>query len=208
MSPEELKEPIMLKSPMPALHLLLSTNHLVEALEKVWPEAAQEWMQRAFQSRKNYFGGTLEGNQCSNLIRNYGILENMARNRIDVMPFIAAFKALNSVKSACFGLQLDANFAAKIDEFQNALVVLDEIHKCSITVKFHQICIHVKQYCQKTNCSLYLNEQALESSHSKFKRLVIRFVGANPDKDSPLYALNILRVFNRFNSDATFRDSL
>ena len=130
------------------------------------------------------------------------------RNRVDVMQFVAVFKAFNSVKSGCFGIKLDPNFAANIDDFQNALVALDELHKTSITPKFHHICIHVKQICEKTKGSLKLNEQALESSHSKFKKLLIRFLGANPDKESPLYALNILRVFNVFNSNATFRDSL
>ena len=72
---------------------------------------------------------------------------------------------------------LDPNFSDIIDEFQNALVALDEIHKCSITVKFHMICIHM-QYCEMTNKSLQMNEQALESSHSRFRMIVQRFAGS------------------------------
>ena len=210
MSPEEMKMPILLKSPCPPLHLLLSTNTLVRALELVWEFGAIRWMRQSFQSFRNYFGGTLEGNQCSTLIENYAILENLAENysRIDVKPFVRAFKALNSVKSACFGMTLGADYAAKIDEFRDALVALDELHKISVTPKFHMICIHVKQICQMTKKSLQLNEQALESSHSKFKALVQRFAGLNPDTDNPLYALNILRAFEVVNSNAAFRDSL
>merc|ERR1711974_548547 len=168
------------------------------------------WLRQALLSFRNYFGKTMEGNQCSSIVENYGILENLAASygRLDIIPFVRAFKALNAVKSACFGLSLDPDFVAIIDEFQDALKALDEIHKTSITPKFHMICIHVKQICQKTNASMQLNEQALESSHSKFKKLVQRFAGSDPDTENPLFALNILRAFEVLNSNAAFRDSL
>ena len=159
---------------------------------------------------KKYFGGTLEGNQCSTLINSYGILDKLAEDwdRHDIQPFVRVLKALNSVKLACFGMSLDSNYAAIIDEFQDALEALDEIHKCSVTVKFHMICIHVKQLCQMTNGSLQMNEQALESSHSRFKLIVQRFAGSDPDTDNPLFVLNVLRALEYFNSAASFRDSL
>ena len=152
----------------------------------------------------------MEGNQCSKLIENYGILDELVQEheRYDIQPFVRVFKALNSIKLACFGLVLDPNFATFIDEFQNALVTLDEIHKCSVTVKFHMICIHVKQICKMTNGSLKLNEQALESSHSRFKKIVQRFAGSDPDTENPMYPLNVLRALDVINSNATFRDSL
>ena len=194
------------------MHLLLSTNHLVSALEKVWEFGALKWMRQAFQRflKKKYFGGTLEGNQCSTLINSYGILDKLAEDwdRHDIQPFVRVLKALNSVKLACFGMSLDSNYAAIIDEFQDALEALDEIHKCSVTVKFHMICIHVKQLCQMTNGSLQMNEQALESSHSRFKMVVQRFAGSDPDTDNPLFPLNVLRALEYFCSAAAFRDSL
>ena len=49
MSEEELQEPNLLRTPMPPLHLLLSTNHLVSALEKVWESLARDWIQQTFQ---------------------------------------------------------------------------------------------------------------------------------------------------------------
>ena len=159
-------------------------------------------------NKKKYFGGTLEGNQCSKLVENYGILENLAVGRADIRPFIRIFKALNAVKLACYGLKLDENYVAIINEFQTALEKLDEMHKCSITPKFHMICIHVKQYCQMTNKSLQLNEQALESSHSRFRTIVQRFAGSDPDTENPLFVLNVLRALEFFNSAASFRDSL
>ena len=105
-------------------------------------------------------------------------------------------------------MRLGTEIVTKIDAFQDALVALDEMHKISITPKFHMICIHVKQYCQMTGKSLQMNEQSLESSHSKFKKLVQRYAGSNPDTENPLYALNILRAFEVFDSNAAFRDSL
>ena len=99
----------------------------------------------------------------------------------------------------------------EIDDIRKSLVVLESLWreiKISITPKFHMICIHVKQYCQITGKSLQMNEQSLESSHSKFIRLVQRYAGSNPDTENPLYALNILRAFEVFDSNAAFRDSL
>ena len=152
----------------------------------------------------------MEGNQCSKLAESYGILQQLVveHERPDIQSFVRVFKALNSVKSATFGMVLDPNFAAIIDEFQNALVALDEIHKCSITVKFHMICIHVKQYCEMTGKSLQMNEQALESAHSRFRMIVERFAGSDPDTDNPLFVLNVLRAMEYFNSAAAFRDTL
>merc|ERR1712001_720140 len=212
MNADEMQQAFLFLAHCPPVHLLLSTNHLVSALEKAWDFGALKWMRQAFQRflKKQYFGGTLEGNQCSKLIENYGILDELVQEhaRYDIQPFVRVFKALNSVKSATFGLALDPNFATFIDEFQNALVALDEIHKCSVTVKFHMICIHVKQYCEMTNKSLQMNEQALESSHSRFRLIVQRFAGSDPDTDNPLYVLNVLRALEYFNSAAAFRDSL
>ena len=59
-----------------------------------------------------------------------------------------------------------------------------------------------------TNGSLQLNEQALESSHSRFRSIVQRFAGSDPDTDNPLFPLNVLRAMEYFNSAAAFRDSL
>ena len=209
---DEMQQAYLLLAHCPPLHLLLSANHLVSALEKAWDLGAWKWMRQAFQRflKKKYFGGTLEGNQCSKLVESYGILDQLVQEheRYDIQPFVRVFKALNSVKSATFGLVLDPNFAAIIDEFRDALVSLDEIHKCSITVKFHMICIHIKQYCEKTNKSLQMNEQALESSHSRFRMIVERFAGSDPDTDNPLFVLNVLRAMEYFNSAAAFRDSL
>ena len=210
MSEEELNEPIMLKCPPPPLHLLLSVNHATQALEEVWPEGLYEWTKQAFQKFKKYFGGTLEGNQCSKLIDQYGILENLAlaNEKPDILPFVEFFKAFSGVKKAVFSLKLDPNFEQIIDDFKNTLVVLQEVHDISITPKFHMICIEIKRICQITGHSLKFNEQSLESSHKKFKTIVLRFAGVDADTDNPLWPLNILRALEVFNSNATFRDSL
>ena len=151
-----------------------------------------------------------EGNQCSKIIDLYGLLENLAvqHGRLDIMSFVEFFKAFSQVKKACFGLRLDPNFEEIIDDFKNALVSLREIHDISTTPKFHMICIHVKQICQMTGESLKFNEQALESSHAKFKKLLLRFAGIDPDTNNPLWPLNVLRALEVFNSNATFRDSI
>ena len=70
------------------------------------------------------------------------------------------------------------------------------------------ICIDVKRICAMTGESLKLNEQALESSHKRFKKIVVRFAGMDPDTDNPMWPLYVLRALEVFNSNATFRDSL
>ena len=206
MSAEELKEPIMLKCRLPPLHLLLGVNHATQALEEVWPEGLYEWAKQTFQKFQKYFGGTLEGNQCSKLIDRYDILENIADGRLDIAPFIEFFKAYSKVKKACFGLKLDPDLI--IDGFKDSLESLREMHDISVTPKFHMICIEVKRICKMTGESLKFSEQSLESSHKKFKQLLLRFAGLDPDTDNPLWPLHVLRALEVFNSNATFRDSL
>jgi len=208
MSAEELKEPIMLKCRLPPLHLLLGVNHATKALEEVWPEGLYEWAKQTFQKFQKYFGGTLEGNQCSKLIDRYDILENIADGRLDIAPFIEFFKAYSRVKKACFGLHLDPDFEQIIDGFKDSLESLRELHDITVTPKFHMICIEVKRICKMTGKSLQINEQSLESSHKKFKQVLLRFAGLDPDTDNPLWPLNVLRALEVSNSNATFRDSL
>ena len=210
MSEEELKEPIILKAPPPPLHLLLGVNHATKALEEVWPEGLYEWARQTLQKFEKYFGGTLEGNQCSKLIDKYDVLETIANSngRLDITPFIEFFKAFSKVKKATFGLRLDPNFEEIIDGFKDSLESLREMHDISITPKFHMICIDVKKYCQMTNESLKFNEQSLESSHKRFKKILLRFAGMDPDTDNPLWPLHVLRALEVFNSNAIFRDSL
>ena len=112
------------------------------------------------------------------------------------------------VKKACFGLHLDPDFEEIIDGFKDSLESLREMHDISVTPKFHMICIEVKRICKMTGESLKFNEQSLESSHKKFKQLLLRFAGLDPDTDNPLWPLHVLRALEVFNSNATFRDSL
>ena len=59
-----------------------------------------------------------------------------------------------------------------------------------------------------TGQSLKFNEQALESSHKRFQKVLLRFAGTDPDTLNPLWPLHVLRALEVFNSNATFRDSL
>merc|ERR1712141_694276 len=124
MTEEQLKEFVLLNAPCPPLHLVLATNTLIEILEIKWEWGLKEWLKLALTNFKNYFGGTLEGNDCSKLLDSYGILENLARenNKYDIMPFIDIVKGLCRIKKACFSVELDPNFEAICDEFKDALI--------------------------------------------------------------------------------------
>ena len=202
MTEEQLKEFVLLNAPCPPLHLVLATNTLIEILQEKWEWGLKEWLKLALTNFKNYFGGTLEGNDCSKLLDSYGILENLARenNKYDIMPFIDIVKGLCRIKKACFSVALDPNFEAICDEFKDSLIGFDEIHESSITPKFHMLAIHVKQYCKMTGKTFRLvSEQALESSHRAWKKHVEKF-WVSPN--NPLFFVWILRAFESWNSDA------
>ena len=94
---------------------------------------------------------------------------------------------------------LAPEFESICDEFKASLIALDEMHTTSITTKYHMLCIHVKQYCQMTNKTLKLtSEQALESSHRVWTKVVQRF-WVNPN--NPLFLFKILRAFETFLSE-------
>ena len=128
MTEVELKEYILLNAPCPPVHLILSTNTLVDIGENLWGWGIKEWLKLSMVGYKNYFGGTLEGNQCSTLLDNYGILDNLARKhgRLDMSSFIRVVKALCGIKKACFGAKLDPNFESICDEFRDSLVAFEE----------------------------------------------------------------------------------
>ena len=202
MSEEQLKEFILVNAPCPPLHLVLATNTLIDIIKKVWEFGTKEWLKLALADFKDYFGGTLEGNQCSKVLDNYGYLANLAmqHGRLDIMPFVRVFKALCGIKKACFGAELDPEFESICDEFKDSLLDLDQIHKASITTKFHMLFIHVKQYCRMTGRTFKLiSEQALESSHRAWKKHVEKF-WVSPN--NPMFLMWILRAFETWNSNA------
>ena len=161
----------------------------------------KEWLKLAPTNSKNYFGGTLEGNDCSKLLDSYGILENLARDHAsDIIPFANIVKGMSRIKKACFSDDLDPKFEAICDDFKNSLIGFDEIHDYNTTTKFHMLAIHVKQYCKMTGKTFKLiSEQALESSHRSWKKHVEKF-WVSPN--NPLFLMWILRAFESWNSDA------
>ena len=202
MTEEQLKEVILVNAPCPPLHLVLATNTLVDIFKKVWEWGAIEWLKKSVAEFKNYFGGTLEGNQCSKLLDSYADLAKLARdhNKPEIMPFVKVLKAMCGIKKACFSAELDPEFESICDKFRDSLSELDEIHKANLTPKFHMLCIHVKQYCKMTGKTFKLiSEQSLESSHRAWKKHVEKF-WVSPN--NPLFFMWILRAFESWNSDA------
>ena len=131
MSAEQLKEVILVNAPCPPLHLVLGTNTLVKLIEKVWEWGLREWVNSSLVGFKSYFGGTLEGNQCSQLLDNSGILEQLAKRHGKwevIMPFVRVLRGMCAIKKACFSKKLDPNFEAICDEFRESLDALDGIH--------------------------------------------------------------------------------
>ena len=68
---------VLVKCPPPALHLKLGLNHLLVELSKVWPPIL-DWLTSKHIVLEPYHGGqTLEGNDCSKVLKNLHSLEEV-----------------------------------------------------------------------------------------------------------------------------------
>ena len=60
------------------------------------------------------------------MLEQVGLLENMASDEVNftVFRFVAAFRALDKVRQACFSTKLRADWSEALDEFKSAMTDL------------------------------------------------------------------------------------
>ena len=147
---------------------------------------AQWWISYLNISVEKYHGGTLEGNECSKLLKNTEILRSRIREKIrtgritragssfdnysamlTVLDTADSFKA---VVDACFRWKLSPDYDVKSCTFREqyfALLLKDG--PPSVTSKLRIVFGHVIDWCSRHERGLGLaSEQAMESLHSKF----------------------------------------
>ena len=187
--------------PPPVLHLILGPfNDFHRALVKLHPELMQ-WSRDVFVTQSRYHSRAFEGNECSKLLDNVGVLETVASEKgclLAIMPFVRTFKAFHKVKKSCFGAELGENFEADIEEFKVSVIELSSDFQVSITPKMHIIFHHVLEWCRENNQGLgKYSEHPLETSHKDFNKTALRF---NVNPNSRDYGNKLLRAVVAYNS--------
>ena len=189
---------VLLKCPPPALHLKLSLNHLLVELSKVWPPIL-EWLASKHIELEPYHGGqTLEGNECSKVLRNLESLEEVIPATFSI--FLETLKAFRDVVESCFGFLLDPFYKMVLARFRSQFKMLQEKFQVSMTNKIHIICIHVEEFCDLVGRGLgEFSEQETENSHSAFDFILDRY--RVKDMNSPVYHVQYYKAVMNFNSN-------
>ena len=186
--------PVIHVIPPPELHLLLGpTNHLIDALSKVWPGCIA-WLQSLNLYKEEYFGGTYEGNECRKILKNIDSLKQKCPR--EFAQFVTTFETFNEVVKSCYGFELAEDFIERIDEFKQSYLKLKDV---SVTPKVHAVFYHIPEFCLFAGRGLgAYSEQAVESLHTEFKKSWESFYVKNTANDK--YPERFLRAVQTFNS--------
>ena len=109
-------------------------------------------------------------------------------------PYGTALKALNEVRIACFGQDLDPNFKAKILKFKSTFAKLP----MEVFPKVHIVFDHIGDFCDKYGPLGPFAEQSFESVHYAFNEIWKTSYKRNMDDDS--YSGKLLDAVVQFNT--------
>ena len=179
MDSEDADKPVLSVMPMDELHHLTGPfGKLFKSLKKHY-DKIEEWADELCEMKK-YQGGTFVGNDCKKLLSNIDELQRRLEEDQNVhgLPFIDAFRALESVRKACFGKDLQEGWREKLDDLKAIVTGLsdDKDIQMSCTLKFHILFFHVKCWCEKEQQGLgVVSTQTGESMHCRFDKFSKRF---------------------------------
>lgn len=158
------------RCPPPGLHLFLALNHILKGFLEHWP-ALREWLERHSIIFMDYFGTTLEGPECSKLLR---LLDELERDSPEhCAPFITNMRDFGDVIQACFKTNdLRPDYWDAINKFKASFKVLKDDFGITETVKIHEISVHVGEWCDENQTSLgSFSEHEVEGIHSTFTKV-------------------------------------
>ena len=113
------------------------------AIEKQWPDIADEWARRCHVQKDVQYGGTFDGNSCRLLLRNCDLLDSII-NDLASKRYVTAFKMLDKVVHSCFGNVLESDYKESVLSFKLAYLDLG----ISVTPKVHAIFYHIVEFCE------------------------------------------------------------
>ena len=191
---EDKNTPVIHHVPPPELHLMMGpTNHLIDALCKVWPGCIA-WLQSLNLYEVDYFGGKYEGDDCRKILRKISIITESFPPHVSQL--VHTIKLFNDVVNACFGYNLSKDFVNKINEFKRSYLRLNNV---SVTPKVHAVIHHIPEFCLFTGRGLGpYSEQTVEAVHSDFKKCWGNFQVKRTDH--PKYGERFLRAVQSYNS--------
>lgn len=167
---------ILQKCVIPELHILQGfVNHLFwkGLVPLLGEEKALLWPRKLHLISKNYHGAAFEGNACRKLLKGADMLltseiTDHVGGSLVVLPFIAAFKAMDKIVHSCFRVtRVQSNLNQHIGDLRTALLA---IH-VSESLKIHIALKHIEESLEFLNegegFGLW-SEQAGESMHREF----------------------------------------
>ena len=190
--------PVLLKCPPPALHLKLSLNNLLMDLYKVWPSIL-DWLSQQHIVLEPYHGGrTLEGNECSKVLRNLHKLEEVLPQHLST--FMATLRAFRDVVDSCFRFSLDPSYKQVCTKFRYQYKELQREFNITMPNKIHVMAVHVAEFCEKVERGLgEFFEQETENAHSYFDSILDRY--RVKDISSKVYHVQYFKAVLNFNSN-------
>jgi hypothetical protein len=163
---------------IPLLHILLGIcNKTFSELVKSVPEA-NEWPKKLSLRRENYHGNVFEGNECSKLLKNTFILEDILINskKYDAgKHFLFVFNSFKEVLNSLHESLVDVNcLKRKIEDFKIAW----KGSGMSVTTKVHIVFEHLVDFVILKECKNIgrFCEQSHESAHAEFDKTWRKYI--------------------------------
>ena len=158
-----------------------------------------DWLASKHIVLEPYHGGqTLEGNDCSKVLRNLDNLEEVLPSKFSL--FMATFRAFRDVVDSCFGFTLDPFYKQVLARFKSVYQKLQAEFNVSMPNKIHVIVVHVEEFCDLVGRGLAeFSEQETENAHSAFDSLLDRY--RVRDINSNIYHVQYFKAVMNFNTN-------
>ena len=123
--------------------------------------------------KKDYFGLTLEGNDCNKVLKNLDKLEKELPEELSM--YLDLLKEFKHIVDKIFGFTLDPQWETHLNNFSRIFYNIQEYFpSVSETVKIHCLIKHVSQFLKMDGCKRGLaefGEQEQESAHQHFHHI-------------------------------------
>ena len=154
--------------------------------------------------KKSYFGLTLEGNECRDVLNNLSELEKTIPDELKI--FIDLLKSFKTVDDKVLGYTLDPDWEKFIKNFGDLYSQIMKRFPDTVTetVKAHALIKHVPQFLKADGSQRGMaewSEQEGETAHSTFDKIWRRLFVA--DRTSKAFKINYLKAIAIFNRKHT-----
>ena len=121
-------------------------------MQSIFPND-ESWPKKCGCHSTGFHGEVFTGGDSTLMLEQVGLLENMAQGELNltVLRFVAAFRALDKVRKACFATKLRADWSEALDEFKSAMtdLITDKKMGVNCTTKIHVVFWHVREHCEE-----------------------------------------------------------